>query len=595
MSASHAPKSTTAIKRCAIYTRKSHEEGLEQDFNSLDAQRESGVAYIKAQQHEGWQLMPEHYDDGGYSGGSMERPALKRLLTAIQAGHIDVIVVYKVDRLSRALADFAQMIQLFDQHHVSFVSVTQQFNTTTSMGRLTLNVLLSFAQFEREVTGERIRDKIAASKQKGLWMGGRLPLGYSVKNRQLIPITKEVECVKAIFTHYCQKHSLLATAQAMNAQGHRTKQHIDKNQRITGNKPFTPKAIYKILTNPLYIGQVAHKGQTYPGRHVAIIEQPLWQQAQQQLKAGDLTADKLVTHKHQQKHRWLHPYLLKGKLKTGHGATMSPTSVQRSVGKSTVSHTDLNTTDNAAPTLKRQKRLVPYYVSQHAIQHGYKHCEIKSINAKHLDTLIKGLIGQYLQQHYPHELNTLESLSHVEQHSWLREWLLSVTLAKDTLTIQLNNTLPQWQKIDAKQHNLLPESYYQPQITQHPDHIKITANIQIKRRDGKRLIISDKGEDLIINHNTPDQTLMNALARGFWLRDQAIQNQQTMGKVLSRYQFNAKSRQYLKLARLSPTIINSICEGTQPSHWTVKRLIQAGQLVLWEEQQQFLGLSATTV
>src|ERR1700704_1925878 len=228
----------TKVFRCAIYTRKSFEEGLEQDFNSLHAQRESCDAYIKSQRHEGWTPLPSLYDDGGYSGGSTDRPALKRLLADIQSHLIDVVVVYKVDRLTRSLSDFAKMVEVFDARGVSFVAVTQQFNTTTSMGRLTLNVLLSFAQFEREVTGERIRDKIAASKQKGMWMGGLVPIGYDVIDRRLMVNQTEAETVREIFRRYLELGSVRLLMEDLNHRGVRSKVRIAKSGKQSGGNPF---------------------------------------------------------------------------------------------------------------------------------------------------------------------------------------------------------------------------------------------------------------------------------------------------------------------------------------------------------------------
>ena len=252
---------------CAIYTRKSSEEGLEQAFNTLDAQREACVSYIQSQKHEGWKALPDLYDDGGFSGGSMERPALKRLMNDIKTGKVKTIVVYKVDRLTRSLADFAKLVELFDQHGVTFVSVTQQFNTTTSMGRLTLNVLLSFAQFEREVAGERIRDKIAASKRRGMWMGGALPLGYEVRERKLVIVPIQAEQVRRIFDLYRKLKNVSDLHDAL------------KNDKIV-NRDVARGALYTMLKNPIYIGKIHHKGSLYDGEHEAILPDDIWQQVQ---------------------------------------------------------------------------------------------------------------------------------------------------------------------------------------------------------------------------------------------------------------------------------------------------------------------------
>jgi DNA invertase Pin-like site-specific DNA recombinase len=268
--------------RCAIYTRKSSEEGLEQSFNSLDAQREACEAFIRSQRHEGWQALAAKYDDGGYSGGTMDRPALKQLISDIAAGKVNTVVVYKVDRLTRSLADFAKIIDQFDARHVSFVSVTQQFNTTSSMGRLTLNVLLSFAQFEREVTGERIRDKIAASKAKGMWMGGRVPLGYDLRERKLYINIEEAERIREIFHQYICLGCVSALKDHLDKGSLRSKLRMGDRRRIGGDR-FSRGALYKLLRNHLYAGEIAHKENVYPGDHEAIIDRETWDQVQKML------------------------------------------------------------------------------------------------------------------------------------------------------------------------------------------------------------------------------------------------------------------------------------------------------------------------
>jgi DNA invertase Pin-like site-specific DNA recombinase len=266
-----------------MYTRKSSEEGLEQGFNSLHAQREACEAYVLSQAGEGWLGSKTVYDDGGYSGGSMERPGLQALLADIRRGLVDVVVVYKVDRLTRSLADFARIVELFDAQGVSFVSVTQAFNTTTSMGRLTLNVLLSFAQFEREVTGERIRDKIAASKAKGLWMGGRPPLGYDARDRKLVVNTAEAELVRHIFARYLELGSVTALEPDLKARGIRSKRWINKQGREVGGAVFSRGALYHLLANPVYRGAIRHRDKRHEDAHPAIIEAELWQRVQARL------------------------------------------------------------------------------------------------------------------------------------------------------------------------------------------------------------------------------------------------------------------------------------------------------------------------
>lgn len=343
--------------RCAIYTRKSSEEGLDQQFNSLDAQREACEAYIQSQKHEGWIALKEKYDDGGFSGGNMQRPALTKLIDVIKQKLIDIIVVYKVDRLSRSLADFAKLVELFDEHEVSFVSVTQQFNTSTSMGRLTLNVLLSFAQFEREVTGERIRDKIAASKKKGMWMGGNVPLGYKTKDRRLVIDRNDAKTVRYIFKHYNQLKSVRLL-----------KHHLDENNiKSKQNKFFSAGMLYKLLQNPHYIGKIRHKQKTYNGEHSPIIDIKVWKETQTTLK---LNRKNHTTRKHAQ-----YKSHLAGKLFDDKGNRMSP------------SHTNKGN--------KRHR----YYVSQALLDYREQEAgSISRINARDIETAVINTLNEFLSE-----------------------------------------------------------------------------------------------------------------------------------------------------------------------------------------------------
>jgi DNA invertase Pin-like site-specific DNA recombinase len=297
--------------RCAIYTRKSTEEGLDMEFNSLDAQREACSAYITSQRAEGWVELADQYDDGGFSGGTLERPALKRLLADIESGRVDVVVVYKIDRLSRALMDFARLVEVFDRHGVTFVSVTQSFNTTTSMGRLTLNVLQSFAQFEREVIGERIRDKVAASRKRGMWMGGFVPMGYRVENRKLVVHEPEAAVIRMIFQRFLKVGSATLLARQLRSENVRSHRGciIDK-----GN-------LYRILRSRVYIGLAVHKGIAYPGEHAPLISQALWDKAQSILRESPRMRAC--------RSRAATPALLKGLLFDPSGRAMSPTHTRR--------------------------------------------------------------------------------------------------------------------------------------------------------------------------------------------------------------------------------------------------------------------------
>jgi site-specific DNA recombinase len=298
--------STTRKQRCAVYTRKSSEEGLDMEFNSLDAQREACEAYIASQKTEGWMLHEGHYDDGGVSGATLDRPGLKSLIADIEYGYIDVVVVYKIDRLSRSLMDFAKLVDVFDRHGVTFVSVTQSFNTTTSMGRLTLNILLSFAQFEREVIGERIRDKFAASRKKGMWMGGSPPLGYEVKDRKLVANADEAAAVRMMFERFLTVGSATVLARTLAAEGVTTKR----------GRPINKGYLYKLMNNQVYIGKAVHKGTAYPGQHEAIISQDLWDKVHSIIKESPRAR---ANHTRAQT-----PALLKGLIFGADGRAMTP-------------------------------------------------------------------------------------------------------------------------------------------------------------------------------------------------------------------------------------------------------------------------------
>jgi site-specific DNA recombinase len=340
---------TPTIKRklrCAIYVRKSSEEGLEQEFNSLDAQREACEAYIASQKAEGWLLVPDRYDDGGASGATLERPALKRLLADIEAQRVDVVVVYKIDRLSRALMDFSKLVEIFDRNNVTFVSVTQSFNTTTSMGRLTLNILLSFAQFEREVIGERIRDKFAASRKRGMWMGGFVPLGYDVKDRKLVVNEGEAAILRMIFERFTRIGSATTLVRSLRAEG------------ITGKrgKLVDKGYLYKLLNNRVYVGEAVHKGTAYAGEHQAIIDRALWDRVHGILRESPR---KRAAHTRAQT-----PALLKGLIFGPTGRAMTP------------AHT------------RRNGRLYRYYVSTDVLKRDASACTVRRVPAAEIENAV---------------------------------------------------------------------------------------------------------------------------------------------------------------------------------------------------------------
>ena len=349
--ASHLQK-----RRCAVYTRVSSEEGLQQAFNSLDAQRDACEAYVASQRAEGWVLLEDHYDDGGYSGGTLERPALRRLLADIEAERIDVVVVYKIDRLSRSLMDFAKLVEVFDRHDVTFVSVTQSFNTTTSMGRLTLNILLSFAQFEREVIGERIRDKFAASRARGMWMGGSVPLGYDVRDRKLVVNEVEAATVRRIFRGFAEIGSGTKLTKVLRSEGVTTKR----------GKPINKADIYKLLNNRTYVGEVVHKGNVYPGEHQAIVSREMWDRVHQILQESPRARAN--------KNRAQSPALLRGLIFGADGRAMSPT------------HT------------RRRGKLYRYYVSQSVLKGDGADNVIRRVSAAEIETAVIAQVRALLRQ-----------------------------------------------------------------------------------------------------------------------------------------------------------------------------------------------------
>lgn len=561
--------SQVATRRCAIYTRKSHEEGLDQAFNSLDAQREAGLDFIRSQKHEGWQAIETQYDDGGYSGGNIQRPAIQQLIEDIKHGSIDVVVVYKVDRLSRSLHDFAQLMKLFDEHQVCFVSVTQQFNTTTSMGRLTLNMLLSFAQFEREVTSERIRDKLAATKKKGLWVIGQPPLGYKAADKHLEILPGEAKLVNTIFRGYLENQSLLQLSEQLNAQGHTTKQWTSTRDITHGGKPLTPKYIYRVLTNPVYIGKITHNQHVWPGIHKPIIPRKLWDQVQR-------TID--TQHK-QTRNRWSHPHLLKGKLRTSDDAAMSPSAVHR------------------PSKIPGQKHLVRYYVSQKAIRKGYKNCPIKTINASHLDELTRALLLNHLHLH--HDIDTLHTLEQQERDHWLREFIDTVYLAPDQLTIQLNigqietykAQVPVELNSDKPEVNL-PMCLYQPEIQRRGQQITLTLKIQIKKLDHKRILVTPDGHDLFMSENSkPKDHIVQAIGQAYYWH-QELANHNGSPIKLARHLGLSKStvHKYLPLTQLGPRVLDMALSGHLPPSMTLQDLLTAASMLDWQKQIVYLRL-----
>ena len=562
--------------RCAAYTRKSSEQGLEQDFNSLEAQREAAEAYILSQRHEGWRLVRTRYDDGGFSGGTLERPALRQLLDDIRQRRIDVVVVYKVDRLTRSLGDFAKLVETFDTHGVSFVSVTQQFNTTTSMGRLTLNVLLSFAQFEREVTGERIRDKFAASRAKGMWMGGHPPLGYDLRDRKLIVNQTEAKLVRHIFKRFCALGTVAKLKAELNRKGHRTKARVSNAGRRFGGTSFTRGALYHILHNRAYLGEVDHKGKVYPGEHAAIVAQELWDRAQAQI-AQNLKGSR-------NGRRAASPSLLKGFLFDDAGNRMSP------------SH-----------AVKRGKRY-RYYVSQAILQHR-KHDagsvirvpahEIEQIVTSHVDRLVadpKRLIeslemrpgDETLRQaimracrRYAYERNGAPSATPASlvraaiSRVSLGESGIEIVIAKPALLRTLLEAASQGQRM--KTSDLETDAG--------PDEIVLHIPVSLGRTASKSTLIVPAAESGL-EEREPNATLVKAIARGHvWAQKLVtgeVRSLRALGELVGlpeRY-----VSRIVRLGFLAPELAQAIIDGRQskqlalrslwnpPLDWTSRRI-----------------------
>lgn len=571
--------SVTARKvRCAIYTRKSTEEGLEQEFNSLDAQREASEAYIKSQKHEGWEVIPTAYDDGGYSGGNMDRPALAQLLADIETGRVDVVVVYKVDRLSRALSDFARMVEIFDKHGVSFVSVTQSFNTTTSMGRLTLNVLLSFAQFEREVTGERIRDKFLASKKKGMWMGGPQPLGYDVVDRKLIVNEAEAEIIRFIFDYYISKSNdqpLHLILDELKSRGYKNKSYTRKRGDHIEGKDFTITQIYNILSNPLYNGKTKHKHEVYEGEHAAIIDDNLWQQVQ-----GTITKKSFIKHPNKSAER---PKLV-GKIADYHGNTLGPTYSYK--------HT---------ATGRYKMR---YYINREISKKGKTPSEFKRIRAEMIDNVVIAELS--------HVLDVLIKAVSASENTKLASRMLrqlQSSVSEPTGLLQKIILYPKHMELilvldDAGEVLSLSSMgeiedllrAYDAKVASSPTlGMLITLNItaEYKRAGGQLFIITENGKHVAASIDAeyyyPDDKSFTFIAKSFyWARQMDLGTYKTIKDIsvggAHNFEYVKKS---LNQRYLSPKIIEAIASKSTSSQISVERMIQCRHWD-WKKQEQLL-------
>lgn len=541
--------------RCAVYTRKSTEDGLEQEFNSLDAQREACQAYILSQRHEGWTLVPSRYDDGGYSGGSMERPGLKSLLAHIEAGLVDVIVVYKVDRLTRSLADFAKIVEQLDAKQASFVSVTQAFNTTSSMGRLTLNVLLSFAQFEREVTGERIRDKIAASKMKGMWMGGPVPLGYEVIDRKLVPVPEEAERVRRIMRRYLEIKSVPALIEVLRREGIVTKVQQRTSGPHRGGIPFERGSLFHLLKNPIYLGRIVHKGQVYEGEHEAIVDEDLWDAVQAQLNEKAPPRKRLTNDPQQA--------LLRGLLTDPYGRPMVPTY-----------------------TTKRSRR--------------YAYYETRKDLARPADPPASRFVQGQLERHLIVQLtqlledeHALRRLSRVQEAGQIRTMFETCRLLASQLAL------------NGSRQAILQDLIAALQVRADRIEVVLIADA-LSAETGRKLDwnipLPDRKPfreaklriDAEERRRAPDNKLVQLIAGALEARQLVISNPRLSINQVAKKEGRCRKQltKLLSVSWLSPRIVESIVAGTQPKEFNRTLLLDTALPTGWADQEALLGFHA---
>jgi site-specific DNA recombinase len=558
--------------RCAIYTRKSSEEGLEQEFNSLQAQREACEAFVDSQRHEGWVCPRTAYDDGGFSGATMERPALQQLLADVKAGRVDTIVVYKIDRLTRSLADFAKIVEILDTKDASFVSVTQQFNTTTSMGRLTLNVLLSFAQFEREVIGERIRDKIAASKQKGMWMGGVPPLGYQAQDRKLVVVDSEAEIVRLIFRRYAELGSVRLLKDELEARNIQSKLRTSGAGRISGGKPFARGALYLMLQNRIYRGEIVHNQQSHLGEHKPIIDQPLWDAVQTQLAGNAAQREGGKTRQ---------PSLLAGMLFDRDGNRMTP------------SH-----------AIKKGTRY-RYYVSGSLItKDRTENSGGLRIPAAEIEHLVSSRVHRWLLDPGSIYKSTSARLADASIQQRLvaraaeigKRWPeLPVARKRVVLTALIERIEVSVGQIDIRfrpsRLSALLDAAATPLQGATDDETEILpAPIRLRRAGREIRMVVDGTDPFAVTK--PDARLIRLLLRARRFNATLAQGEGAPFAALA--QREGVSRSYftrlVRLSYLAPDITQAILDGRQPSDLTAEKLLDHSRLPLaWHDQRTLLG------
>ncbi len=573
--ANYSPRRSAKRSRCAVYTRKSTEEGLEQDFNSLDAQREACAAFVQSQKQEGWILLPATYDDGGYSGGSLERPALQRLLADIEAGRIDVVVVYKVDRLTRALSDFAKLVEVFDRRGVSFVSITQQFNTTTSMGRLTLNILLSFAQFERELIGERVRDKVAASRKKGIWMGGIVPLGYDVKDRKLVVNKAEARTVVDIYRRYLRVKSVNALKAELDAADIRSKRRVRRDSTVHGNQSFSQGALYLLLQNRTYRGEAKHKGTAYPGEHAAIVDKPLWDAVQAVLAENRVERAAGINTKA--------PSLLTGLLFDEAGERLTPTwSIKKGTRYRYYVSTSLVKGGRSAHSTRRRipagdlesvvmERIRKFLSNRGELLDAIDERDRSQIGHRRLIERGRQLAKELGETPDKHRSFVLSLVPQVE----IGATHLSIDISQSRLTALLDSN-----HMETPRNHAIGAS--DPVLT-------LTAPIQLTRvGEQMKLLVEDPDDS-----REPDMGLLRVLARAYDVQRRLCDDTSLSVREIARQKQITSNYLYvvLRLRWLAPDIVTAIVNGRQPRQLSTKRLMRlmAKLPADWAAQRALLG------
>lgn len=552
--------------RCAIYTRKSTDDGLDKEFNTLEAQREAGENYIRSQAYQGWEIIPTHYDDGGFSGGSLKRPALQQLLNDVEAGLIDMIVVYKIDRLTRSLVDFSKLVEVFDANNCSFVSVTQNFNTYDSMGRLTLNVLLSFAQFEREVITERIRDKVSASKKKGMWMGGILPLGYDSYNKKLVINEDEAQIVRLAFEKYLVLRSEIAVAEWLNENGYTT---MNKGN----NNKFTHMRISKMLKNVLYVGKIPHKENIYDGQHEAIISQEIFDEVQNiksKNRIGRLAPSRFIEHS-----------LLKGFI-----------------------YCDCCQSAMVSTKSNKKNKVYEYYTSVRAVKEGFKNCHVGSIPAGEMDNfilqqmevlikspkIIAGLINEakivrpnVKDIQILNKLNSEETfishLSSTTQRQLLLLLIKKIRVNVDRIKIMYTDLAISLMSEDIKEQ-LFPNNI-------DGEKNEILYRVCLRRKRGSLKIFAP--EKYKPDENNP---LYIALIKAFTWQEKMKKDNIFIDELAKQ---EGLSREYvgkvMRMTFLAPDIITAIVDGVYPKTLSLKKILESEIPILWTQQRLKYGFN----